>query len=110
MTMATSERIGVLIVHGMGSQAPDFAEAFIAALGDRLHALGVSADTAVCQAAYWADVLSERESQLWDRIAKDPVSWRPLRRFVVSAVGDALAYRASPSAVHATYTRIHERI
>src|SRR5215831_13364457 len=94
----------------MGSQFPDFADSFIAAIGDRLRTFGVPPETAVYQAAYWADVLNERESQLWDRIAKDPVSWRPLRRFVVSAVGDALAYRASPSAVHATYTRIHERV
>jgi predicted esterase len=110
-TMATTaDRVGVLIVHGMGSQPRDFADSFISELGSRLHALGVPAEATVCQAAYWADVLDRQESELWGRVALQPVSWRPLRRFVVSAVGDALAYRASPTAVYTTYKRIHGRI
>lgn len=106
----TPDRVGVLILHGMGSQPPDFAASFIAALGSRLETAGVSTESAVCQPAYWADVLDRQESELWGRVSAEPVSWRTLRRFVVSAVGDALAYRASPSAVDTTYQRIHKRI
>ena len=47
-----ASEIGVLVVHGMGVQAPDFADDFIAEVDDRLERLGVMPGIIGWQPAY----------------------------------------------------------
>ena len=47
-------RLGVLVIHGMGSQAPNFADGFAGEVSARL---GESAGRVVWQPVYWADAL-----------------------------------------------------
>lgn len=101
-------QVGVLIVHGMGSQEPDFAEEMIAELKERLN---TKADSVCFEAVYWAPVLSEREEKVWsDLSAKNDLDWVKLRKFFLNAFGDAAAYRYVPGKLDSTYYQIHDKV
>ena len=103
--------LGVLVVHGMGAQAPDFADAFIAEMRGRLIRLGVAPDAVAWRAGYWADAVKQREDDLWRDLARDhTMRWAEARRFVISHFGDALAYQRLPSQGMDVYRAIHARI
>ena len=107
--MATE--IGVLVVHGMGTQPATFADAFIADMRHRLRDLGVADESVAWRAGWWADVVKQREDELWSDLSRDHVlRWDDLRRFVISHFGDALAYQRIPSQGMDVYRTIHARI
>jgi hypothetical protein len=117
-----SARVGVLVAHGMGSQGADFADGFIRELDRLMPAHGVKPGQVRLRPAWWAEALEGQERQLWDRMdANGRLGWRALREFVVSAFGDALAYRTQPGirppappgdpfGDDTAYARIHRRI
>ena len=59
--MAT--KLGVLVIHGMGSQDPDFAEEMIEELNDRVKDLGKDPETIAWKPIYWANILKGRQSE-----------------------------------------------
>lgn len=103
--------IGVLIVHGMGAQEPNFADAFIAEMQGRLLRLGVAPDAVSWRAGWWADTVKLREDNLWDILSRDhTLRYQDTRRFVISHFGDALAYQRIPGPGMDAYRLIHARI
>jgi hypothetical protein len=104
--------VGVLLVHGMGTQSEEeFGAAFAAATTERLAGRGVPAGAVVFQAAYWADLLNDRERALLARAgAGGPLRWRTLRGFVVNALGDAVAYRRGSPDRNNLYYDLHARV
>lgn len=108
------DRIGVLIVHGMGSQEPGYSKPFVQELS---HELGSASRHVVWEEVVWGTALREREEQLWNSmqsaVAPDgtdiPLSWLPARQFVLRFVGDALAYHREGQTTSARAT-IHEVI
>ena len=104
-------KIGILVVHGMGSQNPRFADGFIKEMNGRLSKLGVAAGSVVWEAAYWADILEPRERALLKALTKgNDLDWIKLRRFIINALADAVAYRPLDGAAVGVYESIHERI
>jgi len=103
-------QLAVALIHGMGWQSPAFAEPTIAELSDRLEDLEKDPEEVAWQSIYWADILTPRQVEYLDaaRAAND-LDYVALRKFVVSALGDAAAYQyvESPSS---TYSLIHDRI
>jgi hypothetical protein len=93
-----SSKIGVLVIHGMGSQRLGFANGVIDEVSRRLDK---DANSVVWQQIHWADVLKKREDDLWGCMqeAQEPdgtaiaLDWRRAREFVVHNFGDATAYR-----------------
>jgi hypothetical protein len=93
----STDKIGVLIIHGMGSQKSTFADDMIAELKERL---GPHADRFVWQPIFWAEKLMAREGGLLDKLdaAKEPggrpirLEWHKTREFVFHNFGDAVAY------------------
>jgi len=102
--------LGILIVHGMGSQPPTFGDGLREELRDRLRFLGCNPDRIAWQAGHWAEDLERREADLWTDLSMDALGWRRLRRFVVAALGDALAYRMVGTDHTEIYVGVHERI
>ncbi|MCM2358296.1 MAG: hypothetical protein NDI77_09115 [Geobacteraceae bacterium] len=101
-------QIGVLTVHGMGSQQSDFAEEMIAELKEKM---GGNADDVCWEAVYWAPVLSERQEKVWaDLSAGHDIDWVKLRKFFLNAFGDAAAYRYVPGKLDSSYYRIHDLV
>jgi hypothetical protein len=98
--------VGVLIVHGMGSQQSDFADGMIDKLKEKL---GENADSVCFQPVFWAPVLSGREDRVWDNLSSEcDLDWVRLRKFVLNALGDATAYRYIPGEFECTYYQIHD--
>jgi pimeloyl-ACP methyl ester carboxylesterase len=104
--MATE--VGVLIVHGMGSQEEGFADGMIDKLNDRL---GDRAGNVRFEQVLWAPVLSGREDNVWNVLsAQNKLDWVELRRFFLNAFGDASAYRYVPDEPDSIYFRIHDKV
>jgi hypothetical protein len=109
-----THNLGVLVIHGMGSQKEDFADGLQQALAERL---GADFDRIKWQPVYWADVLEGSESRLMNGSAKatDPdgapiaLTWKTVREFVVHNFGDALAYHRDTGA-NSTYLAIQSLI
>ena len=106
-----TDSVGVLIVHGIGVQDKHFADKFIVEAGKRLTNLGIAAGSVEFEPAYWADLLNVREEKLWTRLAaKHDLDWVTVRKFVITVLADAVAYRYLPGQPGDMYRAIHERI
>ena len=98
MNNKIEKKIGILTIHGVGSQEPAFSKKFENAVNRKL---GSKAGNFVWQEIYWAEALKEREDHLWESMSKArlgnrpfPLDWHNLRQFVIHNVGDALAYHS----------------
>jgi len=102
-------KLGVLIVHGMGSQPENFADGIIEKLEDKISDYGLNDNDICWEPVYWAPILSRREAQLWRDIStKNDLHWVDLRKFVINAIGDAIAYQIIPGETNSTYYKIHD--
>ena len=111
------KKVAVLVIHGIGGQRADFAEPLIRGVNREVKRLGADASAIAWQAVYWDDLLVPRQQAYLTRALKDGrLNYQRLRQFVVSALGDAGAYRQRPSGTLAgtqsgrTYERVHARI
>jgi hypothetical protein len=107
--------VAVAILHGMGEQRRGYSRGFQAGLRRRLRALA-PAVRPVFREIFWADVLSGKERQLLGRLDRGRrLDYPRLRRFIVQALGDAVAYQPvrrgdlSPGEVD-VYARLHDRV
>jgi len=113
--MADSPKLGVLIIHGMGSQRQGFSAPLVEGLTGRL---GDQASAVGWEEVHWADVLLGREEELWSDMvsATDPsgrtipLDWASARQFVVHNFGDAIAYHRDFHHGDSAYSRIHEKV
>jgi pimeloyl-ACP methyl ester carboxylesterase len=100
--------VGVLIIHGMGSQQADFSEELEMEIVDQV---GTNSDKICFESVYWAPILSARESRVWTNLSKfHDLDWVRLRKFVLNALGDATAYRYIPDEPDCTYYQIHYKV
>ena len=101
--------LAVAIIHGMGSQDPDFARPLIRELTERLEGEG---QRVAWQWIYWQDLVQDRELKYLDRAVRKPndLDYLRLRRFVLTALGDAVAYQKVESPSSTTYEDVHGRI
>jgi hypothetical protein len=107
--MAT--KLAVLIIHGMGTQTPGFADELIAELKQRLAAHGKDATEVAFAAVFWADITQPAQETYLARAREtDELDFLSVRRFVVGALGDAAAYQKIEDPNNSVYTAIHERI
>ena len=109
------QKIAVAIIHGIGSQTPDFADETITELTERFARIirTQSQDPAaevVMKPVYWALELQDNENELWSRLRKGgELDVLSLRRFMVNFAADAIAYQPAPKERDA-YDRIHARV
>lgn len=107
--------IGVFVIHGMGTQGPNFREKFEEKVTKRLRKIGTNPARTEWSSGYWADILAEGQSDIWRR-SRDAgrMDWEDIRRFVLDSMGDAVAYRRTDvtDKVHkkTAYERVHDRI
>lgn len=100
-----TQKIAVAVVHGIGRQAPKFAEEVNEAIQRHCH--GTCGTDVVIRPVYWAPAMQQKEDALWDRLtAGGTGNFKDLRRLMIDYVGDALAYQ--PTAYdRKTYDDIH---
>ena len=106
-----SAELAVLVIHGMGSQVPSFAEDMMEELNDRVDDLGKDSKTIAWKSIYWANILEGRQREyLRDAKRAGDLDYIGLRQFMLSAFGDASAYQKVESKENTTYKKIHKRV
>ena len=131
-------RLAVVLVHGVGDQQPDWADPIarqlerdvLAQLAHLLPSVPDPKEVLAIQDVYWADILQERQRELYKVLAKAnqvEVSgswWRKLvreairgfkrveSRFVAEFIGDVIGYldRDTQAAVHKRVTEALDRL
>jgi hypothetical protein len=111
-------KLAVVAIHGMGSQQPGYSNDLF---NELRRLLGPDHLSVVWKEVYWADLTEARQQKyLADARAAQELDQNRIRNFVVSALGDAVAYqRVLPWETEeeyekakevGTYYLIHERI
>jgi hypothetical protein len=103
--------LAVVSIHGMGTQPEEFADALHLELKQRY----TGPSDLVFDKVFWAKVLAGAEDKLWDRVTQThDLDFVKLRRFVVNALGDSIAYQplveAADPKVKNVYRQIHEEV
>lgn len=112
-TQSENKILGVLVVHGIGTQKRTYADKMMAELKQRI---GDKHKYVAWKAVYWADILSERQQEYLTNAAKnEKLDWIWARRFVISALSDAASYRRihdcdNLNKPQTTYGKIHRRV
>ncbi|MBI5464861.1 MAG: hypothetical protein HY966_07925 [Ignavibacteriales bacterium] len=103
------KRAGILIIHGMGNQEPNFARDFIKELRKRL---GAEADELAIEPCWWADILQQSQEDIWRRLkANNEMSWNEIRHFMISNFSDPPQYLSGYFRTgQPIYREIHERV
>jgi pimeloyl-ACP methyl ester carboxylesterase len=103
--------IGILVIHGIGIQDKNFANGLIDKVNGSLKNNGVTPGAVAWEPAFWADLLTKNEEELWKGLsAQHNLSWVKVRQFVINVLADALAYQRNPEEDQDMYKRIHARI
>lgn len=102
-------KVGVLIIHGMGNQCPSFAAELIDGISKKL---GPYTKHVGFESCYWADLLQKYEDITWHKLKQSGnMTWVGLREWIVSALGDPVGYLAGYFASgKPNYMDIHKRI
>ncbi|MDI3326886.1 hypothetical protein QKW35_21125 [Pontibacterium granulatum] len=106
-------KVAVVIIHGMGAQERDFADATIDEINVRIKGRGKQPADIAWKPVYWADLIQSRQTDFLNRIISNPsndIDFIKLRRFVISALGDAAAYQNIRGKETSTYREIHQRV
>jgi hypothetical protein len=104
-------KIGVIVIHGQGSAPEDFADRFVDRVNGRIDSKGKPAEDVVWEPVRWSDLIGPRQDQYFEAMKEQAkVDYLPLRRFIVTAFGDAAAYQLSRRGEHTTYDQIHDRV
>ncbi|HVL86330.1 MAG TPA: hypothetical protein VM367_18845 [Pseudonocardia sp.] len=99
--------LAVVVIHGIGSSGPGYADGFRAAVSDRL---GADAARVAWAPVLWSDVLGPRQAAYLERARTQArLDWLKLRGFVVEGLGDAAAYSFVDQPT-GTYVAVHDRI
>ncbi|HJU64764.1 MAG TPA: hypothetical protein VJ596_03770 [Gemmatimonadaceae bacterium] len=95
----------------MGTQPEHFANTFIARIDHRLKQHEIPAGTVRWKPVWWADLVREREEELWAAVSRDhELRFAAIRRFFITHFGDALAYQRVPVQRSDFYRDIHTRV
>lgn len=108
-----TSKVAVLIIHGMGSQKADFAEATKNEVNKRISNKGKIAADVAWKSIFWADILEPRQKKFMRDIIRNTdneIDFVKLRRFVISAMGDAAAYQSLKGRKTSVYSNIHKLI
>lgn len=103
-----AKRIGILTVHGMGEQKPDFDQGLRQRLSARLPG-NVRNDVAF-QTVFYQDVMQGNQAAAWGRMAVRKLRWEAARRFFLYSFSDAATYEHTPQAADSVYRKVHGTI
>lgn len=104
-------RIAFAVIHGIGAQQPDFADAFLDAVRNGVAQRGMPAELLEVSPVYWGDLFQGDEDDLWRRMTQaHRLDWGWLRKFVMGVLADAVAYRRPNPGQYDHYQAIHERV
>ena len=111
-----SQKIAVAVIHGAGSQNPDYADALIARVKRSFQAWlppedKTVADKLVFKVIYWANILAKKQRILWNSVTDDDETLRftDFRKFIIDFGADAVAYQPGAKR-REIYNRVHKTV
>ena len=108
-----SKELGIIVIHGMGSQGEEFAQKMIEEINGRVKKNKKDPDQIAWQPVHWADILEPRELDYLKEARKEnDLDFVGLRKFVLTKLGDAVAYQQikGRNESNKTYEEIHSRV
>ncbi|MGC4377476.1 chemotaxis protein [Fictibacillus sp. Mic-4] len=103
-----TQKLAIVIVHGIGNQDESFADDFIAALTQSFENKVNTPSQLVIEPMFWGSVFQKKEIELWQHVQKGgKLDFTLLRRFVIDFFGDAIAYQPAFSQ-NPNYDKVHE--
>lgn len=109
-----SQKIAVAIIHGAGSQGPDFADPMIVKIihqfQSRLPDDNQSVqDKLVFRSIYWANILAKKQRILWNTVKDDDdaLNFDDIRKFIINFGADAVAYQPGANR-REMYNNVHQ--
>ncbi|MBM7693445.1 hypothetical protein JOC77_002885 [Peribacillus deserti] len=108
------KKIAVAIIHGMGNQLEEYAEILINQLQVNFHQktkhYTSEKEQLIIKSVFWADVFKTREEELFENSVKPyQLNYQQLRRFLISYLGDAIAYQPVETNTQ-NYYKVHEKV
>ena len=96
--------LAIAVIHGMGTEESDFADSMIEELNDRVRRKRKDPRKIAWQSIFWANVLDGRELKYLREANRQADLHAPeLREFVVTALGDVVAYQKVTSTATTAY-------
>jgi hypothetical protein len=110
-----TQKIAIAMVHGMGQQKSDFAARMQALLEKKLRQkmkkqqLRCSELPFEFVPVHWAPITEKIQAEMIRKLNLDRLSWVDLRHFVLSYLGDGIAYQAPMIRNKFIYESIHKQ-
>ncbi|MEK0340403.1 MAG: hypothetical protein QQN46_09345, partial [Nitrosopumilus sp.] len=73
--MSRDSKLGVLFIHGIGSQDVDFADGMI----EKLRESFIDPDAVQFQTVHWAPLIEEKSQAMWKRLNTRKLGWKAFR-------------------------------
>ena len=103
-----ARRIGILTVHAMGDQTPDFDSDLRKGLLARLDA--EARRDIRFKGIYYQDLLQVQQEAILERMKPSKLRWRGTRRFFMQSFSDATTYQYRSTYKSSVYSKVHNRI
>jgi hypothetical protein len=111
-----SQKIAVAVIHGAGSQHPDYADTLITRVKRGFQTYlppenNTVADKLVFKVIYWANILAKKQRILWNSVTDDDATLRftDFRKFIINFGADAVAYQPGAKR-REIYGRVHKTV
>ncbi|QZN75501.1 chemotaxis protein [Paenibacillus sp. DR312] len=110
-----SQKVAVIVIHGLGKQHEDFASIFIDYLLKTFTTISGEKNPESCieiKPVWWASVFAEREEELKRKLVGSPYNLRyvELREFMIHYLADAVAYQPLRDGGEQNYEAVHQTI
>lgn len=103
-----AKKIGILTLHGMGEQTPNFDHDLREHLNDRLSSQ-VRGDIAY-KSIYYQDLVQPNQQSVWERMQTSDIDWMRLRKFFLYSFSDATTYQFRDDRPNSIYRQVNRRI
>ena len=109
-------KIGILTIHGMGRQKPNFDDELRQNLTNRLDPS--TRDDVIFKKIFYQGLIQGNQDKVWEAVNLKggwfPMPWRKLwgfaREFFLFSIGDAALYQDRPSEDNSAYQAIHNKV
>lgn len=101
-------KLGILTIHGMGAQGPDYDRELREGLSDHLED-GVEEELAFAS-IHFHPAMQPSQQRLWERMRERPLDWTLLRRFFLFYFGDAATYESRSDVSDSVYHAVHRKV
>lgn len=103
-----ANKIGILTIHGLGNQKPDYdkvlrdklLEQFSPELRKRV----------VFQTIFYQDQMQAQQADTWERMTTNVLDWRRLRQFLMYYFSDAITYQHAQNEPGSVYQKVNHKI